>query len=155
MNDETIIYEDGCIFNYCHPSDEALQKSVDNIKGDDTHLFDISSDTVKAIERLTTPPGVRVSIIGTPNHSVIAAGIVAHTLIEDRLHTVPLVGQGIPTEEDCSAYIDAMQKMSDEQSQLPILELKNFAELDQLSPVDTYKPERRKKRPGFRDKKYF
>lgn len=96
---------------------------------------------------------VRMLVIDRADYSAIERGIEAHKAIEAMHSTLPcVIGIDLAVEDDAEVLKGIIKKLSEERADPPDLVLKNY---DNLTPVDTYKPEKFKKTPSFRDKKYF
>ena len=112
----------------------------------------MSEDITEVFRRLGLSDDVRVIVCGGPDNSALAIGEAFHKAMEDQLHTTPMLTLGSFDEVEAPVLKEALQKLSEENFELPTLVFKYY---EGLTPVDTYKPKQDIKRPSFRDKKYF
>lgn len=130
-----------------HRADVLMQKFIDAFPG-------IDKMRLAVLERLSESE-VKVCVMRSPDQSSLAIGEAFHRAISDRTHTVSTVIHDEIPNIEASVYTEVLQKLDEGQFKLPMLDMKKFAEIDQLTPPAFTSPDTFKKTKTFNVKKYF
>ena len=112
----------------------------------------MGEDITEVFRSLGLSNDVRVCVISSPDNSALAIGEALHKAIDERLRTTPHTAIIDSSDESPEEFEEVLNKLAEECKQKSTLIIKDF---DHLTPVDSYTPKEIKKRPSFRDKKYF